>query len=147
MTFEGQAAMWLESLAEQSTDRERYPFTIAEPLDPAATMTVDTRPLIRALDTDRRRGVAPGIIARRFHRTLAEVVRDVALLIRARTGLNRVALSGGVFLNAVLTAEVETQLVDRGFEVYRHHLLPPGDGGLSLGQLAVAAARIATKDI
>jgi len=147
MTFEGQAAMWLESLAEQSTDRERYPFTIAEPLDPAATMTVDTRPLIRALDTDRRRGVAPGIIARRFHRTLAEVVRDVALLIRARTGLNRVALSGGVFLNALLTAEVETQLVDRGFEVYRHHLLPPGDGGLSLGQLAVAAARIATKDI
>jgi hydrogenase maturation protein HypF len=147
MTFEGQAAMWLESLAEQSTDRDRYPLAFAEPPDPAATMTVDTRPLIRALDEDRRRGVAPAVIARRFHRTLAEVLRNVALLIRARTGVNRVALSGGVFLNAMLTAEVETQLVDCGFEVYRHQVVPPGDGGLSLGQLAVAAARIATKDI
>jgi len=58
-----------------------------------------------------------------------------------------VVASTGVLPNAVLTAEVETRLVDRGFEVYRHHLLPPGGGGLSLGQLAVAAARIATKDI
>jgi hydrogenase maturation protein HypF len=146
MTFEGQAAMWLESLAEQSTDGERYPFALEEPSDPGAPMTVDTRPLIRAIDEDRRRGVAPAVMARRFHATLGAVVRDVADRIRSETGLNRVALSGGVFLNAILTVEVETRLVGRGFEVYRHQLVPPGDGGLSLGQLAVAAARMTAKD-
>jgi len=146
MTFEGQAAMWLESLAEQSADRERYGFGLVEPADPATPLTVDTRPLVRALEEDRRRGVSPGVIARRFHTTVAEMIGEVALLIRARTGLNRVALSGGVFLNAILTAEVETRLVESRFEVYRHRIVPPGDGGLSLGQLAVAAARIAAKD-
>ena len=147
MTFEGQAAMWLESLAEQSADRERYPFMLAESIDPAAPTTVDTRPLIRAIAEDRRGGVTAAVIARRFHATLADVVREGALLIRAQTGLNRIALSGGVFLNAILTAEVETRLVESRFEVYRHRLVPPGDGGLSLGQLAVAAARIAAKDL
>ena len=146
MTFEGQAAMWLESLAEQSADRARYPFALSRPAEPDAPVVVDTRPMIRAIEEDCRRSVAPAVIARRFHATLGAVVRDVADLIRARTGLNRVALSGGVFLNAILTAEVETQLVESRFEVYRHRLVPPGDGGLSLGQLAVAAARSAAKD-
>jgi hydrogenase maturation protein HypF len=146
MTFEGQAAMWLESLAEESGDRARYSFALSEPAEPDAPLVVDTRPLIRAIAEDCRRGVAPAAIARRFHATLGAVVRDVADLMRARTGLNRVALSGGVFLNAILTAEVETQLVESRFEVYRHQLVPPGDGGLSLGQIAVAAARIAAEE-
>ena len=146
MTFEGQAAMWLESLAEQSADRERYPFGLAESIDPAAPTTVDTRPLIRAIAEDRRGGVPPAVIARRFHATLGDVIRRVAEVIRAGTRLNQVALSGGVFLNGTLTAEVETRLVESRFEVYRHRIVPPGDGGLSLGQLAVAAARCAAKD-
>ncbi len=52
-------------------------------------------------------------------------------------------LSGGVFLNALLTSEVCTRLQRDGFRVYRHRLVPPNDGGLSLGQVAIAAARIA----
>jgi hydrogenase maturation protein HypF len=56
------------------------------------------------------------------------------------TGLDSVVLSGGVFLNALLTTEAVHQLRDGGFHVYRHRLVPPGDGGLSLGQLAIAAA-------
>ena len=67
----------------------------------------------------------------------------MARVVRARTGLTRVALSGGVFLNGILTAEIEKRLAHDGFEVYRHRVVPPGDGGLSLGQLAVAAATVA----
>ena len=143
MTFEGQAPMWLESLAEHSEDQRRYPFALDEALAPAAPLTVDTRPLIRAIEHDRRFGVAPAAIARRFHSTLAAIGAEVAGLVRARTGLNRVALSGGVFLNGILMVEIETLLVRDGFEVYRHQTVSPGDGGLSLGQLAVAAALVA----
>jgi hydrogenase maturation protein HypF len=143
MTFEGQAAMWLESLADQSADPGRYPFALTEAIDAATPMTIDTRPLIRAVDDDRRRGASPAVVARRFHTTLADVVRNVARILRARTAIARVVLSGGVFLNAILTVELETRLAEDGFEVYRHRVVSPGDGGLSLGQLAVAAARIA----
>jgi hydrogenase maturation protein HypF len=143
MTFEGQAAMWLESLADQSADAGRYPFVLTEAIDAAAPLTIDTRALIRAVDDDRRRGVSAAVVARRFHTTLADVVRNVARILRARTGIARVVLSGGVFLNGILTLELETRLAEDGFEVYRHRVVSPGDGGLSLGQLAVAAARIA----
>lgn len=146
MTFEGQAAMWLEALAERSRDDGRYPFDIEDAPAPAAPLIVDTRPLIATIEADRRRGVAPAILARRFHTTLTIVVRDVARLLRMRTGLSRVALSGGVFLNGILTAELETLLAAEGFEVYRHRIVSPGDGGLSLGQLAVAAASLAAAE-
>ena len=56
------------------------------------------------------------------------------------TGIDAVVLSGGVFMNALLAREAAHSLLQAGFRVYRHHLVPPNDGGLSLGQLAVAAA-------
>ena len=139
-TFEGQAAMWLESLAEQSRDEGRYPFALEEAAEPTAPLMVDTRPLIRGIEQDRRAGAMPAVIARRFHSTLAEIVRDVVQILGARTRLRQVVLSGGVFLNGILAAEVESLLAATGFEVYRHRVVSPGDGGLSLGQLAVAAA-------
>ena len=142
MTFEGQAAMWLESLAEGSGDTGRYLLALDEAAGPAAPLTVDTRPLIRGIDDDRRGGVAPAIIARRFHSALVNIVGEVASVLRSRTGLTRVVLSGGVFLNGILTAEAETLLAGKGFQVYRHRVVSPGDGGLSLGQIAVAAASV-----
>ena len=145
MTFEGQAAMWLESLAERSGDTRRYPFAVDEPVDQGASMIIDTRPLIRAIEVDRCAAVTPAVIARRFHSTLVDVVREVVRVLRTQSGLRRVALSGGVFLNGILTAEVETLLAADGFQVYRHRVVSPGDGGLSLGQLAVAAASIPTE--
>lgn len=145
MSFEGQAAMWLESLAEQSRDEERYPFALDDAPETTAPLTVDTRPLIRGIEHDRLAGMAPAVIARRFHSTLVNIVRDVAEVLRTRTGLLRVALSGGVFLNGILATEVETLLAADGFEVYRHRVVSPGDGGLSLGQLAVAAASISAE--
>jgi hydrogenase maturation protein HypF len=81
-------------------------------------------------------------MARRFHSTLAAVCVRVCEMIRSRTGLAEVVLSGGVFLNALLSEEVSEGLTSRGFRVYTHRQVPPGDGGLCLGQLAVAAAQI-----
>jgi len=65
----------------------------------------------------------------------------VCLRLRQATGLETVVLSGGVFLNALLTQETVAGLEQEGFRVYRHRRVPPNDGGLSLGQLAVTAAR------
>jgi hydrogenase maturation protein HypF len=84
--------------------------------------------------------VSAALIARRFHSSLVELIAAVCGRLRVATGLETVILSGGVFLNALLTSEVCSRLRQDGFRVYRHHLVPPGDGGLSLGQLAVAAA-------
>ena len=87
-----------------------------------------------------RANVAPAIIARRFHSTLVEVIAIVCCQLRDRTGLDAVVLTGGVFLNAILLTETLDRLTRDGFRVYRHTQVPPGDGGLCLGQLVVAAA-------
>lgn len=146
MTFEGQAAMWLETLAERSGDTGRYPFDVLAAADPGAPVTIDTRPMVRAVDVDCRKGEAPAVVARRFHTTLSDVALAMARDARARTGLTRVVLSGGVFLNGILAVEVKTLLAADGFAVYRHRIVSPGDGGLSLGQLAVAASVSAPKE-
>ena len=94
--------------------------------------------------TQDARGGRPGsVVARRFHSALARVVDDVCARLRTRTGIDAVILTGGVFLNGILVADCERRLAAAGFRVYCHRVVPPGDGGLSLGQLAVAAARSA----
>jgi hydrogenase maturation protein HypF len=85
--------------------------------------------------------VPAAVIARRFHSTLAVMVTAVCAELRRETGLHTVALSGGVFVNAILADECERRLGAEGFRVLTHRLLPPNDGGLSYGQLAVAAAQ------
>ncbi len=72
---------------------------------------------------------------------MVEMIARVCGVLRVRTGLEVVVLSGGVFLNALLSAETEERLRAEGFRVHAHRQVPPGDGGLCLGQLAIAAAR------
>lgn len=140
VTFEGQAAMRLEALAEGApAEAAPYPFSIVEGSG-ASMLEVDTRPLIAAVEADSRGGVPPAVIAARFHAALVRIATTVAVELRARTGVTRAACSGGVFLNGILTDGIRAALVNEGFEVYCHHMVSPGDGGLSLGQLAVAAA-------
>ncbi|MBA4062768.1 MAG: carbamoyltransferase HypF [Isosphaera sp.] len=136
--YEGQAALELEGLAAGAEPDGCYPFPVATPAD--APLEPDTRPLIAAVAADVRAGVPPARIARRFHSALAAAVATACGMIRDRTGLSAVVLTGGVFLNAVLLAECLDRLGRSGFRAYRHTLVPPGDGGLCLGQLAVAAA-------
>jgi hydrogenase maturation protein HypF len=142
VTYEGQAAVELEWLASGVAPDGAYPFDLSQP--PDGPLVVDTRPLIRAVADEAARGVAAARIARRFHSALVELIAAVCGRLRRATGIEAAVLSGGVFLNALLTAEVSARLRGDGFRVYRHRLVPPNDGGLSLGQLAVAACGVAS---
>ncbi len=143
VSYEGQAAMELEWLATGVVDCGAYPFEWSEQpgVEPAGTtVVVDTRPLIRAVAHDAGRGVSAALISRRFHTTMVELIASVCDHVRRSMQLDAVVLSGGVFMNALLSSEANTRLIGDGFRVYRHRLVPPNDGGLSLGQVAVAAA-------
>ncbi len=138
--YEGQAAIELEWLATGVAPDGTYPFDVSEGEGPERPLVVDTRPLVRAVADDVRRGTEAARIGRRFHTTMVEMIAAVCGRVRQAAGVAAVVLSGGVFLNALLTQEVVSRLSGEGFRVYRHRRVPPGDGGLSLGQLAVAAA-------
>lgn len=131
--FEAQAAMELEWLATGVQRDGAYPFELRPDV-------VDTRPLIRAVVQDVQRQTSEAVVARRFHSTVVEIIAAVCARIRSETKLDAVALSGGVFMNALLQSEASTRLAAEGFRVYRHRRVPPGDGGLCLGQLAIGAA-------
>jgi hydrogenase maturation protein HypF len=139
VSYEGQAAMELEWLASSVAADRAYPFTLGTAGSDAAR-EVDTRPLIAGVVEDVGRDVPPARIARRFHSALVELIATTCAWLRQETGIEKVVLSGGVFLNRLLTVEVSQRLGREGFQVYRHRHVPPNDGGLSLGQLAVAAA-------
>jgi hydrogenase maturation protein HypF len=145
-SYEGQAAIELEWLAMEESPDGRYPFAIDSPREEStdAPVVVDTRPIIRAVADEVARGVRPARVARRFHSTIVELIATVCDRLREESGIDAVALSGGVFLNALITSETVTRLSGDGFRVYRHRSVSPGDGGLCLGQLAIAAA--ATND-
>jgi hydrogenase maturation protein HypF len=143
VSFEGQAAMEVEWLAAEAATDSAYPFDLVLTMEgspPEVPLVVDTRPIIRAVARDASQGTDARLIARRFHSTMAELIAAVCDRLRQATGLEAVVLSGGVFMNALLTQEARGRLLRAGFRVYCHRLVPPNDGGLSLGQLAVAAA-------
>ena len=126
--------------AHQSSDIAPYDIEIIASTEADAPLVIDTRPLFAGIAADARRGRQATAIARRFHVTLAGMMVTVCRRIRDRSGLGAVVLSGGVFQNALLTTLAVTALEKEGFRVYRHRQVPPGDGGLCLGQVAVAAA-------
>jgi hydrogenase maturation protein HypF len=121
--FEGQAAMLLENEIGGLRTEEAYLLTGG-----------DWGPLIRAITLDRRAGIPVPLIAARFHNALVEWILEVA----TQVGLNQIVLSGGVFQNRYLTERAVAVLESRGFEVFTHHLVPPNDGGIALGQLVMA---------
>ncbi|QDV35376.1 carbamoyltransferase HypF [Tautonia plasticadhaerens] len=144
VSYEGQAAMELEWLATGVAADAAYPFEIQQVQGdgpPGAPLQIDHRPLIAEVAAEAGRGRAPAVIARRFHSTLVEMVAEVCLRLRGESGPAKVVLSGGVFLNALLAREITGRLTREEFRVYRHRKVPPNDGGLSLGQLAIGAAR------
>ena len=136
VSFEGQAAIELEGLASDVVEEAVYPFDIVSD----SSLIIDTRPLITQVANDAQRGCAARVIGRRFHSTLVEVVAQVCSRLGNETGLRKVVLSGGVFMNVLLLTETVARLTRDGFQVYRHQTVPTNDGGLCLGQLAVAAA-------
>jgi len=137
VTYEGQAAMLLESIAEGPVDMV-YPYSVE--VSQLGSLQIDVRPTIRAIVRDLKQGHEFGRISSCFHSTVADMIVCVCQRIRGETGLNRVALSGGVFQNALLLAMAVDRLGKNGFEVLRHMKFPCNDGGISLGQALVAAA-------
>src|SRR6185312_15866162 len=97
--------------------------------------------LVAAALADVDAGVAKTVVSARFHNGLAGVVVEVCDLIRRESGLETVALSGGVFQNVVLVERCVAGLEASGFKVLTHRRVPPNDGGVSLGQAAVCGAR------
>jgi len=140
-TYEAQAAIRLEAIADTRV-RGAYPFDMETRGQP---WTISFAPALRALREERGRGVAVGVMAAKFHNTVAAAVVQACRFIRGQRDLNRVALSGGVFQNELLLRRTEEALRTQRFEVFTHEIVPPNDGGLALGQAAVAAARLAEK--
>jgi hydrogenase maturation protein HypF len=140
VTFEGQAAMGLEMLAERDI-AESYPYDITEVgagLKPDPTI-IDTAPLVKALVADILESKDTGYIAGKFHTTIARLMVEMSLRLSQLTGLKQVALSGGVFQNLLLLDKVVKGLEQANLEPLIHRQIPPNDGGIALGQALIAA--------
>jgi hydrogenase maturation protein HypF len=112
-------------------DHGRYPFAVTEG-------EVDLRPLVRAAVGELVGGTAPSVVSARFHDTLVAATAQRVRAALTQRGRLPVILTGGAFHNPRLVAGIRTQLAD--FDVYVHHEVPPGDGGIALGQILVASA-------
>jgi len=139
ITYEGQAAVELESLAGR---RDGTPLPFELDSDAVGALEVDLRPTVRAIVLARKRGEESGQVAADFHETLAAVILESCRRARTETGLDAVALSGGCFQNRRLTERAASRLAADGFDVLLHRRIPPNDGGLALGQAAIAAWRL-----
>jgi hydrogenase maturation protein HypF len=143
VNYEAQAAIELEmamaSSEIASTEDTAYPMKLVPEDD---HWIVSTRPLFEALLDDLGRNLPVAAISRRFHNGLVEGFVELATLLRQKTALRRVGLSGGTFHNVYLSQRLEARLSQVGFEVFMQKEVPAGDGGLSLGQGLVAAARL-----
>ena len=132
VTFEGQAAIWLEQLARGITAADPYPF-------PFTDSELDFRPLLQSVVRDRLRGRHPAQIARAFQRAIAQGLCDAALALSPMYSVDTVALSGGVFQNELLLEDVQSILQPVDLNICTNHSVPANDGGISLGQAALAA--------
>jgi hydrogenase maturation protein HypF len=137
INYEGQAAVELEQLAAAGPAQPGYPARIT----PGPPFTAAGPDLVRAAAGDLLAGLPPDVISARFHRGMADLIVAGCQLLRESSGLGTVALSGGVFQNLLLLGTVVSLLEARGFQVLTHSRVPPNDGGISLGQAVVAAAR------
>jgi hydrogenase maturation protein HypF len=132
VTFEGQAAMWVEQLAGGVASNDTYPF-------PWAEEELDFRPLLQCVVRDRLKGRPIAEIARAFQRGLAQGSRDAVASICQAGDIDTVVLSGGVFQNELLLKDLRALLKVEAIEIWTNRAVPPNDGGISLGQAALAA--------
>lgn len=137
VSYEGQAAIELEHVASHA-ETGSYPVPVSD--DDVARL--DVSHLVRCLADDLGRGTEVPVLAARFHNALADLVLDVCQRLRDQHALHTVALSGGVFQNALLVTRCLERLESQGFTVLTHRQVPCNDGGISLGQAAVATSRL-----
>ncbi len=138
VNYEGQAAIELETIADKNGS-QKYEFEITK------SGIIKTETVIRQAVEDLLDGRSAPEVSGRFHLAVVHLIAIVARQIRDERNLNRVALSGGVFQNMFLLERVCSLLEKDGFEVLTHSRVPTNDGGISLGQAAIANARYAEK--
>jgi hydrogenase maturation protein HypF len=131
-TFEGQAAIWLEQMAKGASTVDAYPF-------PFDDHELDFRPLLERVILDRIRGRSTREIARAFQRGVAHGLHTSLKTVCEERGVRSVVLSGGVFQNELLLEDLKPLLEDEQIRAWTNHVVPPNDGGISLGQAALAA--------
>ncbi len=132
--YEAQAAIELEGLSLDHVEDCGAPYEL-----PVEDRVIDPGPMFAAAVRDVQAGAPAGVVGARFHLAVVEAVVAVASQVRDRTGVDEVALSGGVFLNRLLSARCTHRLTGSGFTVLRHRKVPCSDAGLALGQLIIAA--------
>ena len=135
--YEGQAAIELEMAA--GVEEGGYPFDLQE-LEDNTLILIE--PIFRGIVSDLERGVGVESISSKFHNTVAKIILNMCLKIRKTIGLDRVALSGGVFQNSLLLENAFILLDKNNFKVFTQHRVPPNDGGIALGQVVIANERI-----
>jgi len=134
INYEGQAAIELEAIAD--------PFECGTyPLDIEGDI-VNTKLLLQTIVNDYRNGEKPSKISAKFHNAIVDASLLACKIIREDTGISHVALSGGVWQNKLLTSKMIEKLLQHGFSPLIHHVLPPNDGCISLGQIMVALHQI-----
>lgn len=131
VTFEGQAAMWIEQLARSSSTHEAYSF-------PFNGIELDFRPLLQAVAEDRANGRQPADVARAFQRGIARGLAQATTSICETHKIDTTVVSGGVFQNELLLEDLHS-MFGSSIAVLTNHRVPPNDGGISLGQAALAA--------
>ncbi len=135
--FEGQAAMGLEFASEGERSGDCYQFKLSPKKDPQSQpqMILDWRPMIHDILDDLEKETPVGLISRKFHNTLIEMIVVTA----AKLGVKDIVLTGGCFQNQMLAEGVVRRLREEGFRPYWHQRIPPNDGGISVGQIVAAA--------
>jgi hydrogenase maturation protein HypF len=141
ITYEGQGAIELEQRIGNKTEKY-YSFSF---IDKDGKLIIDYRPVFRDIIKDVNSGLDVSEISRRFHNTIIRVIVETCDKLSEKTGLNKVAISGGCFQNRFLTEGVTELLEQKGFICFSHSKVPPNDGGVSLGQAIVANER--SKDV
>jgi hydrogenase maturation protein HypF len=143
-SYEGQAAIEMEAIAEQSI-LNSYKETLIYPFDINIydnIYCIDSHRMWQALLDDLQQQIIQSIMAAKFHQSLAISIVKMVQRLSRENDINQVALTGGVFQNCILLEQVTTRLEALGFKVLTHSLVPTNDGGLSLGQAAIASARL-----
>jgi hydrogenase maturation protein HypF len=131
VSFEGQAAIWLEQLGGRARSTAPYPF-------PFDGRELDFRPLLLAVARDRARGHDRRQVARAFHAGVAQGLTDALTALAELHGVATVAVSGGVFQNQLLLNDLSERLEAESLTLWTNRVVPPNDGGISLGQAALA---------
>jgi hydrogenase maturation protein HypF len=129
MSYEGQAAMMLEWRVQEGVS-EFYPFELTQ----QDILKINCGEMIREILMDLKKEEDAGVISAKFHNTLAEIIAAVA----ERFGIDKIAISGGVFQNVYLLEQAVSRLQRRGFKPYWHQRIPTNDGGISVGQIILA---------